>query len=203
MTRRRRAAGTVALALAALALVSLFASGPAHARIDTLAWLAGCWGAEGGEPGSGEVWTAPAGGTMLGIGRAVKGGRTVSHEFMQLRLNADGVLVFIATPSGQNETVFTAVAQGEGSVTFENLSHDFPQRVSYSLQPDGRLLARIEGTRAGRARSIDFALRRADCDRPPPLTPGRQNGRRPTCGRRQRAPGHRPRWPQCRPRWAR
>lgn len=157
-----------------VALATVFASGLSHAQLDTLAWLAGCWAADGREPGSGEVWTAPAGGSMLGISRTVQGGRTVSHEFMQLRLNAEGALVFIATPSGQKETVFTATARGEGTVTFENPSHDFPQRVIYTLQSDDRLLARIEGSRAGRQRSIDFPLTRAACDRPRPLAPSPQ-----------------------------
>ena len=160
-------------ALAVLAVAALLGGGGAHAQVDGLAWLAGCWVAEGREAGSGEFWTAPAGGTMLGLARTVKGGRTVSHEFMQLRLNAGGVLVFIAAPSGQKEAVFTAVAQGDASVVFENPAHDFPQRVSYTLQPDDRLLARIEGSRAGRHHAVDFPLRRAACGRLQPEAPAR------------------------------
>ncbi|HEY2976824.1 MAG TPA: DUF6265 family protein, partial [Burkholderiaceae bacterium] len=54
----------------------------AAAPIDELAWFAGCWAAEQGDPGSGEIWTAPAGATVLGTSRTVRGGRTVAHEFM-------------------------------------------------------------------------------------------------------------------------
>lgn len=41
-----------------------------------LGWLAGCWSNPQGEPGSGEYWQPLAGGTMLGIGRLVREGRT-------------------------------------------------------------------------------------------------------------------------------
>jgi len=55
-----------------------------------LAWLAGCWASEGGEPGSGEQWMPPAGGTLLGTSRTVAKGRTVAHEFMQIREQEPG-----------------------------------------------------------------------------------------------------------------
>lgn len=131
--------------------------------IDRLAWLAGCWAAERGETGSGELWTTPAGGTMFGIGRTVRGGRTAEHEFMEIRAGADGTLVFIALPSGQRETTFTLAQQGEREVMFENPQHDFPTRVAYRLQPDDRLIARIEGVREGQPRGIDFTFKRMSC----------------------------------------
>ena len=37
------------------------------------------------DAGSGEQWMTPAGGTLLGISRTVAKGRTVAHEFMQIR----------------------------------------------------------------------------------------------------------------------
>lgn len=38
----------------------------AQAGTAQLGWLAGCWAATPGEPGSRELWMAPAGGLMLG-----------------------------------------------------------------------------------------------------------------------------------------
>jgi hypothetical protein len=135
-----------------------------QADVRSLAWLAGCWSAEQGEAGSGEQWLAPAGGTMFGVSRTVKNGKTVEFEFMQLRANDDGKLVFIAMPSGQKETMFFASATAKDSVTFENPQHDFPQKVIYRLQPDGRLIARIEGTRSGKFRGVDFPMKRVACE---------------------------------------
>jgi hypothetical protein len=136
----------------------------AEADIGSLAWLAGCWKAEKGERGSGEQWLPPAGGTMFGVSRTVKNGKTVEFEFIQVRLNAAGKLVFIALPSGQKETTFVASSGGKESVTFENPEHDFPQKVIYRLQSDDRLVARIEGTRDGKLRGVDFPMQRVACD---------------------------------------
>jgi hypothetical protein len=132
--------------------------------VASVAWLAGCWSAEQGEAGSGEQWLPPAGGTMLGVSRTVKKGKTVEFEFMQLRLDEQGKLVLIALPSGQKETTFVASASSKDSVTFENPQHDFPQRVSYRLHPGGRLIARIEGMRKGTLQRVEFPFKRVSCE---------------------------------------
>lgn len=153
--------GAVLVSLIALASTDAIA---AEADVTSLAWLAGCWQAEKGEAGSGEHWLPPAGGTMLGVSRTVKNGKTVEFEFLQLRVNAEGKLVFIALPSGQKETTFVASDVSKDAVTFENPQHDFPQKVIYRLQPDGRLVARIEGERGGTLRGVDFPMKRVACD---------------------------------------
>jgi hypothetical protein len=132
-------------------------------QIASLAWLAGCWAADGGEAGSGEQWLPLAGGTMLGVGRTVKDGRTVSHEFMQIRSNAQGRVVFTGHPSGQQEASFVAISLDGRSVTFENLQHDFPQRIRYTSLAADKVAARIEGMRNGALRGIDFPLTRVEC----------------------------------------
>jgi hypothetical protein len=147
----------------AMLLGLLVASAAQAQTVDQVAWLAGCWASERGEAGSGEQWMAPAGGTMFGVGRTLRGGRTVEHEFMQIRAGADGKLVFIALPSRQRETSFALATIGEREVAFENPQHDFPTRVSYRLQPDERLVARIEGQRDGKPRGIDFSFKRIAC----------------------------------------
>jgi hypothetical protein len=146
-----------------LLVLTAFASARADdTSLARLGWLAGCWSSESGEAGSGEYWMAPAGGTMLGIGRTVKQGRTVEHEFLQIR-DVDGRIVYIATPSGQKTAQFAAARVGEREVVFENPEHDFPQRIIYRL--DGQKLhARIEGMRNGALRGIDFPMKRASCD---------------------------------------
>ena len=132
--------------------------------IDQLAWLAGCWQGHFGEPGTIEQWLAPAGGTMLGVSRTVKQGKTVEFEFMQVRQLPDGALAFIAQPSGRPPTVFQAIALRKKDAVFENTEHDFPQRVSYSRPEESRLLASIEGIRNGAARRIEFSFSRVSCD---------------------------------------
>ncbi|MDN3922013.1 DUF6265 family protein [Roseateles violae] len=154
------------LLTAALMLMPAAASAQADA-LGRLGWLAGCWtriAAPGLDAGSGEQWTAAAGGAMLGLARTVRGGRTVEHEFMRIHLGGDGRLLYSAQPSGQAPADFALLRQGENEIVFENPRHDFPQRIVYRLEAPGRLLARIEGQRGGAARTIDFALQRSACD---------------------------------------
>jgi hypothetical protein len=142
-------------------------AGAAENDVSALAWMAGCWAPEQGDAGSVEHWLPPAGGTMLGVSRTVKNGQTVEFEFMQLRVNSEGKLVFIALPSGQKQATFVASNVGKDSVTFENPQHDFPQKVIYRLESSGRLIGRIEGNRGGTLRGVDFPMRRVSCEAAP------------------------------------
>jgi hypothetical protein len=154
MTRLRWPVAAVACALA----------GAAQAQQGTaqMAWLSGCWAVVGAEAGSIEQWTAPAAGTLLGVARTVRQGATRSHEFMQIRDSAEG-LVFIAKPSGKPEGSFAVERQAARSVAFHNPAHDFPQRIVYESPDDDTLDARIEGQINGNARTIRYPMKRIAC----------------------------------------
>ncbi|HEY6512093.1 MAG TPA: DUF6265 family protein [Burkholderiaceae bacterium] len=134
----------------------------AAAPIDELAWLAGCWAAERGDAGSGEIWMAPAGAALLGMSRTVRGGRTVAHEFMQIVDGTDGMR-FIAAPSAKPAASFRAIRVEPRRVTFENPDKDFPQRVIYESPDDATLVGHIEGQHDGRERRVDFPMKRVPC----------------------------------------
>jgi hypothetical protein len=129
-----------------------------------LAWLQGCWSAsDGAEPGSIEQWMGPAGGTMLGASRTIKGGKTVSWEFLQIREIEPGVLAYQPQPSGRPATTFRLLRQSDTQFVFENLEHDFPQRVIYRRDGENALQARIEGVSKGKLKGIDFPMQRVSC----------------------------------------
>lgn len=134
----------------------------ASATLADLAWLAGDWWLERNGRVVEEHWLPPAGGTMLGMSRTVKEGRTLEYEFMVLRADDAGVLHFHASPSGQAGAAFRLVRVEGRKFVFENPANDFPQRVIYGLQPDGSLLAAIEGERDGKVRRIEFPYRRRE-----------------------------------------
>jgi len=135
---------------------------PAVATVADLAWLAGGWRMERNGRVVEEHWLPPAGGTMLGVSRTVKEDQTLEYEFMVLRADAAGVLHFHASPSGQAGAAFRLVRVEGRTFVFENPANDFPQRVIYGLQPDGSLLAAIEGRRDGKVRRIEFPYRRRE-----------------------------------------
>lgn len=101
---------------------------------------------------------------MLGISRTIAEGKTVEFEFMQIRQETGGNILFIAKPSGQPETTFKLVKGSAREVIFENPQHDFPQRVIYRLESADSLVGRIEGVSKGKERSVDFPMSRARCD---------------------------------------
>jgi hypothetical protein len=71
--------------------------------------------------------------------------------------------VYAAAPSGQAPAEFESVAVSDSSATFENLAHDFPQRIIYRRMGRDSLLARVEATRGGQLRGRDFPYRRTEC----------------------------------------
>jgi hypothetical protein len=145
------AAGAAAKSAAEVAAAN--AERPALAAI---AWLAGTWTLERNGRETTEHWEPLRGGTMIGLSRTVAGERTVAHEFLLLRTEADGTVNYVARPSGQKEAAFRLVRASATEAVFENPAHDFPQRISYTLQAEGKLTAAIEGTRNGQGRRVEF-----------------------------------------------
>lgn len=127
------------------------------------AWLTGCWEQRSENRLYEEQWMAPAAGVMLGMSRMIINERLADSEFLQLVLDREtNRLSYIALPSRQARTEFLLVSQEEGRLVFENLQHDFPQRILYSLRGD-TLHARIEGESNGKSRGIDFVMKRVQC----------------------------------------
>ena len=150
------------LAFALLGVAPLRAAEAPATRptVAALAWLAGTWSFERNGRVVTERWTEPAGGMMMGTGQTVVKERTVEHEFLLIRADAEGTVVYVAKPSGQAETTFKLTRLTEREAVFENPAHDYPQKVSYALQPDGTLLAAIEGAKNGQTRRVEFPYRR-------------------------------------------
>jgi hypothetical protein len=150
-------AASVTLSSGAIAVASYQARGSAPAGVAQLQWISGCWSLARPDGMTEEHWMKPAGGTMLGMSRTVRGGRTTEHEFLQIR-DVGGKLSYIAKPSGQAETTFPLLRASDTEVVFENPAHDFPQRIIYKKTADG-VTARVEGTMNGQARGFDFPFK--------------------------------------------
>jgi hypothetical protein len=146
-----------------LFVVALIARAPSQGmEIERLAWLQGCWQASSPRRVIEENWTAPRGRSMIGVGRTIRGDSLIEYELVVVR-QQPGRLTYEAHPSGQAGAVFTAQAAADSMVVFENLAHDFPQRVGYRRLGGDSLIGWIEGTRDGRARRIDFPYARVAC----------------------------------------
>ena len=151
---------------AKLMLISCMATAGLSAQAPTdgdLAWFAGCWELTRGNNYIEEQWTTAVGGTLLGMSRTVREGSTSGFEFMRIFVRSD-TLMFAAQPQGQAAPAeFNAKSWSAGEAMFENMAHDFPQRVSYRAAGSDSLLARIEGEIEGASRGIDFVYTRKGC----------------------------------------
>jgi hypothetical protein len=141
--------------IAVLAGALLMAASPAEVGIDDLAWMSGRWESVSGEEWVEELWSSPRGGTMLGISRTGEGETLQAFEFIRLQRGEDGVLAYLASPGGRPAVAFRlSEASGTGA-TFENLAHDFPQRIRY--ERDGETMrATISASDGSNAMSWTF-----------------------------------------------
>lgn len=144
-------------------LVSAAGSARAQARpTESLDWLAGCWQRRTANGLIEEQWSSASGGMLLGFSRTVRRDTVVEYEFVRI-YNAGDTLVYEAQPSRQRRTEFRAMAPFEPAIVFSNPAHDFPQRIIYRRVGNDSLVARIEGTRSGQARGMDFPYARVKC----------------------------------------
>ena len=144
-------------------------SAPRAHPTDGLAWLSGCWERRTARGAVTEQWMPPGGGMLLGAGRTVRGDSVTEYE--QLRIHERGdTVVYHATPSGQAPAEFRTTQVSDTLVAFDNPAHDFPQRVLYRRGPADSLFARIEGTRNGQRRGVDFRYARVSCVAPSPTS---------------------------------
>lgn len=137
-------------ALLPLLLVGIVGAVPARAlpepvSISALAWMAGSWGGSADGVTSEEHWTSAAGEGLVGMHKDVKAGKMTGFEFLRVEVDAQQRICYVSMPGGAPPTSFCAVEVGERRVVFENREHDFPQRILYWLDGEGRLHARIEG----------------------------------------------------------
>jgi hypothetical protein len=155
---------TSMLILVMLMLGSLCSAQTAKPTLNELSWLAGCWEADARGRKINEHWMKPGGGIMLGMARTVAQGKAAEFEFTQIREDKEGAIYYVAKPSGQAEASFKLVKLKDKEAVFENPQHDFPQRIIYRLESGGSLFARVEATKNGKTRGIDYPYKRAKCE---------------------------------------
>lgn len=117
----------------------------ARRSVASLAWLEGTWTsvAEDGSRTT-EAWGPAAGGAMPGSSTTVGAdGAPTGSEVLRIEESGDGI-DYVAHPQGAtSDTRFRATEIAPGRAVFENPAHDFPQRITYEIEPSGLLRATI------------------------------------------------------------
>lgn len=135
---------------------------PDHDRdgpLAELAWMTGHWISDGDGMYMEEYWLAPRGGLMMGLHRDVPAKGGAFFEYLRIE-HAAGETIYHASPQGRPATPFKLIRSEGIRAVFENKAHDFPQRILYWLDGNGRLHARIEGEEKGVAKSMDWVYQR-------------------------------------------
>jgi Domain of unknown function (DUF6265) len=144
---------------------------PAHAPasasgqpsgVERLHWMAGCWQQRTPTAVTDEQWMIPRGGAMVGMSRTIVNDRLRGWEALRV-VTDSGRVAYLAQPNGGPVTRFLASAVSDTMAVFENLQHDFPQRIAYRQVTPDSLVARVSGVRNGVERGFDTPMRRVDC----------------------------------------
>ncbi len=149
------------VAAAVLAAWSGFAwAAPPSATVDDLAFMAGTWVQRDASGLVRETWLGPEGGMLVGANLTAGANGRTSFEFARVAPTPEGP-TFFASPGGAAPTAFPLKSFTGGRAVFEQLGHDFPQRVIY-WRCEADLCARIEGSIGGKAQSMDWRFVRAE-----------------------------------------
>jgi len=140
---------------AALALLLTAQSAP-PVHVSDLSWMSGHWVVAGANGRwTEEHWSAPRAGTMIGYSWSGAGEAISEYEYLRLQAGEDDEIVYLAQPNGGAGTGFH-LARSEGtSATFENPTHDFPQRIRYVRDGD-TMVATISAMDGSHAMSWTF-----------------------------------------------
>jgi hypothetical protein len=149
----------LALILAAQVATAPMPSAPPHILV-LGAMLQGCW--EQSMPNGHvlEQWMPYEAGLIMGMSRTVRDDKVREYEFLLIRQTNDTRIDLVAKPSGQAEVTFSLKTFTSDEVVFENLAHDFPQRVIYRWAGNDAMTGRIEGEIGGQAKAVDFPYKR-------------------------------------------
>jgi hypothetical protein len=110
------------------------------------------------------MWMKPEAGSVMGMGRTIRNGKTVATEYFSVAEQPDGIVMNVQLRLAEKTTTFRVKEITATSVIYENPLHDFPQRVIYRRTGPGALLGRIEGVEKGKGRAIDYPMQRAKCE---------------------------------------
>lgn len=131
-------------------------------KIKASHWLLGTWENKSDDGNLKEIWTKANDSTFEGQSYYIKGKDTIHFETIQLQQKGEE-LTYSATVKGQNDDkaiAFQLTNATENEMIFENLKHDYPQKITYTkLKPDS-LVAKISGIDKGKLSEEQYAMKK-------------------------------------------
>lgn len=136
--------------------VFMMGSSPSQVSLkaENIDWLMGNWQGEFNKAKITESWQKIDDGLYSGKGFVFGDRDTFVREQLRIQRIAN-YWAFIPVINNQPPVLFTLIKSENHMLVFENKEHDFPQRVTYSLE-DGTLHAWIEGLKGEKQVKEDY-----------------------------------------------
>ena len=129
-------------------------------KLEKMNWLVGSWEQKLPDGTLIENWEKQNDSTFIGGNYFVKGKDTIHSENVVLTQKKED-LFYIPTVTGQNNdepVTFKMTSDAENTFVFENLAHDYPQKISYKKVSDTNLLTSISGKQQGKESSESYTM---------------------------------------------
>lgn len=130
--------------------------------LDNAMWIVGSWKGVLGQGVSVENWTKLNDSTLSGAGLFIKGNVNIAEESILLYQKGNE-LFYMPTVKNQNDgkpVIFKMSIMTPKKMIFENMQHDFPQKITYIQMAADSMVATISGIDKGMMRSESFPMTR-------------------------------------------
>lgn len=131
-------------------------------KIEKMNWLIGYWELKLNEGLLVESWTKANDSIFIGKSYFLKGSDTIHSEKIQLTQSKEN-LFYSPTVAGQNNDKainFKLTSINETLFVFENPAHDYPQKISYSIENTTSFTATISGKMQGKFNEEKFTMKK-------------------------------------------
>ena len=153
----------ITLTLLLLALVSCKESDSNEKdKIKAARWLLGNWENVSEVGKLSENWEKVNDSTFQAESYFIKEKDTLHFESITLQQKGEE-LIYSATVKGQNKdkpVAFKLKIASEKEMTFENLKHDYPQKITYTQISVDNFVAKISGIQQGKPSSEIFSMKK-------------------------------------------
>ena len=129
-------------------------------KLQKMVWLVGEWEQKLPEGTVKEIWKKENDSTLSGKSFFIKEEDTIHRETIVLKQDKDNLL-YIPTVTGQNNdepVTFTLSSDVENNFTFENPTHDYPQKISYKNINATTLMTTISGIQQTKPSQESYSL---------------------------------------------
>jgi hypothetical protein len=132
-----------------------------YPELEKAQWLLGKWRNSLPEGDLIEFWVPENDSTLAGMGFMVVDQDTIFSDEVYIQ-QIDKDLYYISIDRSTGKPVeFRLTSSAEKLLVFENLDHDFPQKISYQQLSDDSLIAEISGLKDGKNSFQKFPMQKS------------------------------------------